>query len=117
MILTDGFVQDDSRPVPRRKLGLADVGDRARFRAADPYSVADLETVRILGQNDAGICAQSNRTLFEIRPSTYEHQSLDRFAGDKHNSPPLPPPPCQGEKLETNITGGCSHVTRNLDYE
>lgn len=64
-VLTDRLVQDDPRPVSRRELGLADVGDRAGFRAADPHPVAYLKAVCVLGENDASICARSKRILFE----------------------------------------------------
>lgn len=69
MVLTDGLVQDDSCPVPRCELGLADVGNSAGFCAADPYSITDHKAFCVLGQNDAGICAGSKTILFEVRLS------------------------------------------------
>jgi len=66
VILTDRFVQDDSRPVTGGEFGLADVSDCAGFRAADPYSVSDFKAVCVLSQNDAGICARSKIIRFEM---------------------------------------------------
>lgn len=55
IVLPDGLIQDDSCPVARCELGLADVGDRAGFRAADPYPVPYFKAVCVLGQYDASI--------------------------------------------------------------
>lgn len=70
VILTDGLVQDDSCPVSRGEFGLADISNRAWFRAANPYSVSNFKAVCVLGQDDAGIYADRRRYLLKYRLST-----------------------------------------------
>lgn len=63
IVLTDRFVQDDSCLISRGEFSLA---NRAWFRATDPYSISDLKAVCVLGQDNAGIYAESNSIFFEI---------------------------------------------------
>jgi len=55
VVLADGLVQHDARPVARRELRVADVRDLARLRPADPHAVADDEAVGIFRQDDTGV--------------------------------------------------------------